>query len=47
VPGYIDAITIFAHEDLDGQRYAADLHRRLHARSIEVGLITLNRKAVA
>jgi hypothetical protein len=24
---HIDAVTIIAHEDLDGQRYAADLHR--------------------
>jgi hypothetical protein len=47
VPGYIDAITIFAHEDLDGQRFAADLHRRLLARSFEAGLITLNQQGAA
>ena len=47
VPDYIDAITILAHEDLDGQRYAADLHRRLLVRGIESDLITLNQQVAA
>jgi hypothetical protein len=47
VPQYIDAISILAHDDLDGRRYAAELHRRLQTRSIEVGLITFNQKVVA
>jgi hypothetical protein len=45
VPDYIDDVTIIAHEDIDGQRYAADLHRRLLVRSIESGMITLNQRA--
>jgi hypothetical protein len=47
VPDYIDEVTVFAHEDLDGQRYAAELHRRLLVRLIESGLITLNQQVAA
>jgi hypothetical protein len=42
VPDYIDAITILAHEDLDGQRYAAELRRRLHVRAVEASVVTFN-----
>jgi len=45
VPDYIDAVTIFAHEDLDGQWHAAELHLRLQARRINAGLITLKAAA--
>jgi hypothetical protein len=45
VPDYIDAVAIFAHEDLYGQWCAAELHRRLQARRIDAGLITLKAAA--
>jgi hypothetical protein len=47
VPDYIEAATILGHEGLDGQRYAADLHRRLLVRGIESDLITLNQQVAA
>jgi hypothetical protein len=45
VPDYIDAVTVLAHEDVDGQRHAAELHDRLHARPIDASMITLSQRA--
>jgi hypothetical protein len=36
VPGYIEAVTIYAHDDKAGQRGALDLARSLNARGVEV-----------
>jgi hypothetical protein len=48
VPAYTDAMAIFAHDDFDGQRHAAELNRRLYARSIDAKVVILaGRKAVA
>jgi hypothetical protein len=39
VPGYIDAVTIFADDDDAGWRGAAELARRLRLRGIEAGIV--------
>ncbi len=36
IPDYIEAVTVYAHDDEAGQRGALDLARALHARGIEV-----------
>jgi hypothetical protein len=41
VPDYTDTVPIFAHDDRDGQHHAAELGRRLRARSIDVKVVTL------
>jgi hypothetical protein len=41
VPAYTDTVPIFAHDDRDGQRHAAELGRRLRARSIDIKIATL------
>jgi hypothetical protein len=38
VPHYIEAVTIYAHGDRDGQAGALDLARALHGRGIEVSI---------
>jgi hypothetical protein len=47
VPTYTEVVTIFAHDDKDGQQHAAELARRLSARPIEVIFITLNKQREA
>jgi hypothetical protein len=41
VPGYTDTVLIFAHDDHDGQRHAAELGRRLGVREIDTKIVTL------
>jgi hypothetical protein len=36
LPDYIDCVTIFAHADDDGQRYALELAHTIDRRGIEV-----------
>jgi hypothetical protein len=48
VPAYTDTVTVFAHDDRDGQRHAAELERLLHARSIDAKIVSFtSRKGVA
>jgi hypothetical protein len=41
IPGHADCITIFAHDDNDGMRHAAELARRLRARRLFVATAAL------
>jgi hypothetical protein len=47
VPAYTDVVLIFAHDDHDGQRHAAELARRLRVRMIDVKIVTLGSQKAA
>jgi hypothetical protein len=47
IPAYTDIVLVFAHDDRDGQRHAAELGRRLRARMISNEIVTLGRKKAA
>jgi hypothetical protein len=47
VPAYTDTVLVFAHDDRDGQRHAADLWRRLRTRMINTEIVTLASKKAA
>jgi hypothetical protein len=48
VPACTDTVPIFAHDDHDGQRYAAELGLQLRTRSIDVKIVTfVSKKAAA
>jgi hypothetical protein len=47
VPAYTDTVSIFAHDDRDGQRHAAELGRRLRVRMIDTKIVTLGSQKAA
>jgi hypothetical protein len=44
VPNFVDAVSIFSHDDRDGRRHAAELQRRLNVRRLNASVLLLSQQ---